>query len=311
MGSWKKIYFSPYTLLVLPKWTGYADPLNTKWQRDTKFVDARRINDLLEQLDIDGELGRIAAPDTVSAPFGDMAVAPDLKLQVLRTDALEPIVSTDDGMLVGQFPGEDIYVLADPDMLNTFGLARIENARFALRLVDHVRPYYEHEPVYFDVTLHGFARSENLLQMVFDIPFIGATLIALASAGLLGWSAFMRFGPPDREARAIALGKQALADNSAGLVTMARREMRMAPGYVHMIKRRTARDVGAPATLTDEQITKLFDRLGPEETSQRRFSELAADLNGPIASRVYLLQKIRNLYRWRQQVIRRTTHEGK
>ena len=303
--------FAYNTLLVLPKWRGATDPVNPKWQRDTTFISARRINDLLETLDIDAELGRVAVPDTVSGPYGKLPVRPDMKLQVLYSDYLDPVISTDDGILLGQIPGETVYILTDPDMMNTFGLSQIENARFLLHLIDYFQLDYDYEQVHFDVTLHGFARTENLLQMMFDVPFLGATLIALASAGLLGWGALIRFGPPDREGRAIALGKQALVDNSAGLVTMARRETRMAAGYLHMIKRRTARDIGAPGSLTDEQLTKLFDRLGPEERTQCRFSDLAADLSSPIASRHDLLQNIRNLYRWRQQVLRRTTYERK
>jgi hypothetical protein len=98
-----------------------------------------------------------------------------------------------------------------------------------MQMINMMR-YSDDEPIIFDATLHGFTRSENLLQMMFDIPFLGVTLVALAAALLLGWAASIRFGPPARETRAIALGKQALADNSAGLVSMARRETRMAPG---------------------------------------------------------------------------------
>ena len=79
-------------------------------------------------------------------------------------------------------------------------------------------------PILIDAARHGFERSENLLKMMFSVPYIGVTIVALAAALLLGWAAAIRFGPPMREERAIALGKQALADNSAGLVAMARRE---------------------------------------------------------------------------------------
>ena len=203
-----------------------------------------------------------------------------------------------------------MYVLSDPDMINTFGLSDIENARFATQMMDFLR-YDKNEPIIFDATLHGFVRSENLLQMIFDIPFLGATLTALASAILLGWAALVRFGPPVREGRAIAFGKQALADNSAGLITMARRETRMAPGYLHTIRRRAARDVGAPKTLTEAQLTALFDRLGPEEDSGKRFTELASGLNAPATSREDLMTRARDLFRWRKGIIGRSMNERK
>lgn len=298
------------TLVVLPKWIGLTDRLNPKKQRDTRFADARDINDLLETLNIEAEIGRIDIPASTRTPFGSLVLEPDVKMQVLRGDDMQTLVAAGDGALVAYLPDRDIYILADPDMLNTFGLSRRDNARFAVQMLDFLRYDYD-EPIVFDATLHGFTRSENLLQMLFDIPFIGATLTALASGILLGWAAFIRFGPPNREDRAIALGKQALADNSAALITMARRETRMAPGYLNMIRRRVAREIGAPKTLTEAQLSELFDRLGPEELSGKRFSEMEAGLRAPAANRDDLMNKARDLFRWRRSVIGRTTHERK
>ena len=298
----------PTTLIVLPKWTGMTDRQNPRRQKDTRFARAADINDLLEQFDLDAELGRIDIPDRVRTPFGAMPLKPDLKMQVIRSDRLEPIVDTGDGYLLARLPGEDIYFLADPDMINTFGLADRANARFAVQMIDYIR-YSDDEPIVFDATLHGFQRSENLLQMMFDIPFLGATLVALASALLLGWAATIRFGPPAREGRAIALGKQALADNSAALVTMARRETRMAPGYLTLIRRRVAREIGAPRTLSEKQLSELFDRLGPEETSGKTFSQIERGLRAPAANREELMHKARDLWRWRRDILRRSMND--
>jgi Domain of unknown function (DUF4350) len=304
------ITLQPTTLIVLPKWIGETDRLNKKRQRDTRFMAARRLNDLLDQLDIDGEIGRIDVPRLIDTPFGDMALRPDLKMQVIRSDTLVPIAWTDDGILLGKLDDRDIYILSDPDMLNTFGLAERENARFAVQLMDWLR-YDEAEPIIFDATLHGFVRSENLLQMMFDIPFIGATLAALFAGFLLGWAALVRFGPTARETRVIALGKQALVDNSAGLFTMARRETRLAPGYLTMMRRRVAREIAAPKTMTEAQLSALFDRLGPEEQSGKTFSQIERGLRTASASREELMTQARELYRWRRDILRRGTHERK
>ena len=311
MGSkLQDITLQPTTLIVLPKWIGQTDPFNARRQRDTRFMQARSLNDLLDDLNIDGEIGRIDVPDRTDTPFGGMALRPDLKMQVIRSESLVPIAGTDDGILLGKLDDRDIYVLADPDMLNTFGLAERENARFAVQLMDWLR-YDEAEPIIFDATLHGFIRSENLLQMMFDIPFVGATLAALAAAFLLGWAALVRFGPTARETRVIALGKQALVDNSAGLFTMARRETHLAPGYLTMIRRRVAREIAAPKTMTEAQLSALFDRLGPEEQSGKTFSQIERGLRTASASREELMTRARELYRWRRDILRRSTHERK
>lgn len=304
------ITLQPTTLIVLPKWTGQTDPFNARRQRDTRFAAARRLNDLLGDLDIDGEIGRIDVPGRTYTPFGRMALKPDLKMQVIRSDSLEPVAWTDDGILLGKLDDRDIYVLADPDMLNTFGLAERENARFAVQLMDWLR-YDAEEPIIFDATLHGFVRSESLLQMMFDIPFVGATLAAFAAAFLLGWAALVRFGPTARETRVIALGKQALVDNSAGLFTMSRRETHLAPGYLTMMRRRVAREIAAPKTITEAQLSALFDRLGPEEQSGKTFSQIERGLRTASASREELMTRARELYRWRRDILRRSTHERK
>jgi hypothetical protein len=213
-----------------------------------------------------------------------------------------------DGTLLAFDSERSLYILSDPDAFNTFGLANRDNARFAVQLIDYLR-YDPAQPILLDATLHGFERSENLLKMMFSVPYIGVTLVALAAALLLGWAAAIRFGPPQREERAIALGKQALADNTAGLVTMARRETRMAPGFLALIRRRLAREIGAPRTLNETQVSELFDRLGPEPETGRIYSQMEADLKTPAASREDLLTKAQALYRWRKEIIRRARHE--
>ncbi|MGA1342880.1 MAG: DUF4350 domain-containing protein [Hyphomonas sp.] len=298
----------PTTLAVLPKWSGRTDPLNPSRQADTRFIDARDLNDSLRTVYPQAEIIRVTAPGRIETPFGDTAIKPDTRLQLVRDPSLETIIGTDAGALLAYDERRSVYLLSDPDMLNTFGLARRENARFAVQLVDFLR-YDSDEPILLDATLHGFVRSENLLKMLLSAPYIGATLVALAAALLLGWAAAIRFGPPVSEARAIALGKQALADNSAGLVTMARREARMAPGFLALVRRRLAREIGAPRTLNEAQVSDLFDRLGPDPETGRIFSQIEAQLKEPATGRDDLLAKARELYRWRRQIIRRTRHE--
>jgi hypothetical protein len=296
------------TLVVLPKWTGRSDPLNPARQADTQFIEASDLNDQLAVVYPGAEILRVAVPRQVDTPFGAAAIKPDVRVQLIRDASLEAVVSVGDGALLAYDPDRSLYLLSDPDLINTFGLASRENARFAVKLVDFLR-HDSSEPIILDATLHGFERSENLLKMMFSVPYIGATLVALASALLLGWSATIRFGPPLVEARAIALGKQALADNSAGLVAMARREARMAPGFLSLVRRRLAREIGAPKSLTEAQLSDLFDRLGPDPDTGRVFSQMEAELREPATGRDDLLAKARALYRWRKEVIRRTLHE--
>lgn len=298
----------PTTLAVLPKWWGRTDGLDPARQADTRFIEARSLNDELNEIYPDAEILRVPPPGDIETPFGEVAIKPDVVLQLIRDPSLETVIGVNGGALLAYDETRALYILSDPDLMNTFGLAQRENARFAVQLVDYLR-YDSSEPILLDATLHGFERSENLLKMMFSVPYIGVTLVALAAALLLGWAATIRFGPPRTEERAIALGKQALADNSAGLVTMARREARMAPGFLALVRRRLAREIGAPRTLTEAQTSDMFDRLGPDTETGRVFSQFEAELKEPAASREDLLAKARALYRWRKEIIRRTRHE--
>ncbi|MEQ9505747.1 MAG: hypothetical protein RLO80_05715 [Hyphomonas sp.] len=299
---------APETLVVLPKWIGRADPVSPARQADTRFIEARDLNDKLTTIYPQAEILRVEVPQRVQTPFGAMPIKPDVRVQLIRDDTLDTIIGIREGGLLLYDDERELYILTDPDLINTFGLAQRENARFAIQLIDYLRQS-DSEPILLDATLHGFERSENLLKMMFSVPYIGVTLVALGAALLLGWAATIRFGPPRTEERAIALGKQALADNSAGLVTMARREPRMAPGFLALVRRRLAREIGAPRSLTETQVSDMFDRLGPDPETGRVFSQMEAELKQPATGRDDLLAKTRALYRWRKEIIRRTLHE--
>jgi hypothetical protein len=90
---------------------------------------------------------------------------------------------------------------------------------------------------------------------------------------------------------------------------MARRETRMAPGYVSLIRRRLARALGLPKTLTESQLTEIYDRMGPTEAYGRSFSELEIAIKALATNREDLLQSARELHQWRKEIIRRTMHE--
>ena len=59
------------------------------------------------------------------------------------------------------------------------------------------------------------------------------------------------------------------------------------------------------------QLTALLDRLGTDEESGKRFSEMEAGLRDPAANREDLMHKARELYRWRKGIIGRSVNERK
>ncbi|MDP3458711.1 MAG: hypothetical protein Q8S09_05490, partial [Hyphomonas sp.] len=126
----------PTTLVVLPKWLGRTDPLNAARQADTRFIEARDLNDELAVLYPGAEILRIPVPTAIEAPFGEASLKPDVRLQLIKTPSLEAVIEVNDGALLAYDESRSLYILSDPDLINTFGLARAENARFAVQLVD-------------------------------------------------------------------------------------------------------------------------------------------------------------------------------
>ncbi|HEY6815987.1 MAG TPA: DUF4350 domain-containing protein [Croceibacterium sp.] len=132
-----------------------------------------------------------------------------------------------------------VVVVAEPDLMNNYGMADRERARLAHAIVDAALEGYE-MPVVFDLTLAGLGRSENLLTLAFTPPFLAATLSLLLAALVIAWRAFRRFGAPVAEAPALAKGKRQLARNGAALVERARRLHLLGPPYAALVTARIA-----------------------------------------------------------------------
>src|SRR5690606_34728896 len=123
-----------------------------------------------------------------------------------------------------------VVVVAEPDLMNNYGLADSRRAELAYALVDAAREGQD-IPVVFDLTLPGLGQSENLLTLAFRPPFLAATLSLLFAALVIAWRALRRFGPARAEAHARTMGKRQLAHNGAALVERARRLHLLGPPY--------------------------------------------------------------------------------
>ena len=295
-------------LYVLPKWTGFRDHEKPAWQKDTELLDREYVSLIAQNFDSDASVWRLRNPGQIDTPFGPAAPKFEHEMQVLESDSLESVIATPGGVLLAKIPGREVYILSDPDILNTFGLARRENARLALGLIDwllidsELLDGFTDRTITFDATLHGFARSESLLRAIFDKPFLGASLVALATILLITWAAFVRFGPPLPEQRVLAFGKKALAESSAGLISMARREGQMAQPYRQMTERNLARQLGLPPQAQSEAFARTADRLAEQKNLPTTWSEQSQALAEPASGRNDIRDKALALWRWRQEM---------
>jgi hypothetical protein len=224
--------------------------------------------------------------------------------QTIEGRTLTPLLVDDAGRTVlAQWGGEEdwVYILSDPDILNTHGVADFETARAAAALIDMISD--GDGPIIFDATLNGFARSRNPLKLVLEPPFLAVTLCLIAAALLAGWHAMARFGPPASQARTFDYGKKALADNSAALIRLGGREHEMGESYARLTCELAARAVGAPRTMPDDELSAHLDRIARQAKAEKSLAALLQEAR-QAANSARLLSAARALYLWRRGVVR-------
>ena len=301
-------------LIVLPKWIAGPDPAHPGWVADGDLAPSDMIGKrLLNAFDGGDHIERRTGKSIPTLFTTPTYFKPGARIPAGEIDHLQTIVGPDQGWLgvVESEPDhavlikkadQQLFILSDPDLLNNQGLAQLGNARGASLLIKVLRG--GDLPVFFDLSLAGFGRGHSLLALAFEPPFLAATLCAIAAAGLMGLHAAARFGAPLRPKPTFAMGKKALADNSAALVRLVRREHRMGAGYAVLTRALAAQAVGAPRDLNDDQMDALLDRLGQAKHTAEAFSELE---RGAREARDVpaLMAAVRKLHQWRLEM----THE--
>jgi hypothetical protein len=239
------------TLVVLPKWYGVVEP-GKPWIADASLLPAADARAVLDALELSNTTLVPAALVAGAAP-GGWAVEPGRALpdlrepQLIAGDELAPVVAARGGhQLVGGAQGDDsaLYVLADPDVLNNFGLRRGDNARFVVELIEQLRA---DGPVVIDETLHGYAQAPSLVRTLLEPPFVLTTLQLLVCAVLVVWAASVRFGPRRAAPPPIAPGKDFLIRNTAALLAYGGHHAHALDRYLQLTVAAVRQALHAPA----------------------------------------------------------------
>lgn len=295
------------TLIVLPKWAAAPDPLRKGFVRKAGLVGPRR--GYAELFGIYSPQTRTATRKGVSrpalrgagGPFAEgtyLPLGPIDRLQTVSGEGWAPALTDETGGIVLAYSRRrpDVWLLADPDLLNNQGLKSLDNARAGAAIL-RTASAGGARAILFDVTLAGYERGRGLGRLMLEPPWLAATLIAVAAALLMGVHALARFGQPRRQGRAFALGARALVDNSADLVRMARREHELAPAYAALTRAQVLRAAGAHAA-EEHWLDDLARRRGAAAPA-----ELATEAE-TARTRDDLTAVARKLYAWRQEMMR-------
>lgn len=295
-------------LVVLPKWMVAPDRTHDGWVRRGGLLPRFDPTGLLRPFASATRLRQRAGTESTTltgagALFRGVTLrtGPVVRLQTLQGSGWLPVLTDETGAIVlaQSRKRPDVFVLADPDLLNTQGLRDPANARTAVAILDILR--LQKRGVIFDVTLHGYEASRSILKLAFEPPILGATLCVLAAAILAGLQAAIRFGAARPVDRALALGKRPLVDNSAGLIRLARKEHEMAGAYVALTETLVERAAGGDRAQPAERRRRL------EQLSRARGAESLNALEAAAQAardRGALLTSARRLYDWRREMTR-------
>lgn len=294
-------------LVVLPKRTGMSQP-GERWVQSVEMLSAAQVESVAAEF---------MGGATVVRPSGEppawttnvLAVSPDVAdLQLLKSDRLTPLVGSEAGILVGEIKDSKprVVVLSDPDPLANHGIARLENARFSVRLMEMLRP--ADRPLLIDETMHGFLRPPFVWSMLLERPWIVLTLSFGALLATLGLMSIHRFGPVRAAPVGLAAGKQLLIDNTARLMMIGGNAPSLiADEYFRVIRRDVADRLHAPDSAQDgEALTKWLSEQvrdpGTETLAvlSRDVETLAQTRQGSAAAAAAIAIR---LHRWRREML--------
>ena len=180
-----------------------------------------------------------------------------------------------------------------------------QNAAFAVALINALRRGTGN--VVFDETIHGFTDRPSPFWLLFEFPFVLATLQGAIAVALLLWATMRRFGAPVSPPVELPSGKRSLIEATANLLDFARHRPVIIQRYVHAIVQDVARQLHAPSGLSEGALIDWLRRTARVRDAQidcgavvRKVDELVAGGRSALAP---LAAQARDIFRWKREVI--------
>ncbi|MAP93615.1 MAG: hypothetical protein CMK07_01575 [Ponticaulis sp.] len=289
------------TLIVLPKRWGFKNNFNPRHQGRTGLLQVEQVSELTEEVVEGLKVKRVEQLTGFRIDGEEANPQFTSTVQLLDGDGIRPIFESDQGVMFGQVEGTRTFILSEPELFNTHGLSHPENAQVMLSMIEEMIGEGLNFPIIADTTLHGFERSRNLLKKLFEPPLLGVTLVALGTAILLGWSAFLRFGRPRDPEPEIATGRQSLIESTAGLFRQTEQEASLAGDYEQVARRMTLRSLGLPEDTPPDQADALIKRR--ETYARAENPDLPARPDASeVSSAGSLLHFAQNYHAWNEEL---------
>ncbi len=294
-------------LLVLPKWTGRASTTMPGWLGSAEEKPIGQAQWALDLVASKGEVVREREAPSWTTNLLNKQPQLATPVQLMRSDAMRPIVAGPAGMLVGELNrNRSVWVLADPDVIANHGIGHAENAALALAIVNRLRG--PNGSVVFDETVHGYqAQPANPLALLVQFPFVVATVQVIAALALLMWATMARFGAPQSAPPPLSAGRQGLLQNVAQLITFAGHQQVMVRRYVQETVRETARQLHAPRGLSGQPLAAWLTRVGEARGVSVDCAAIIGEVDALADRRrgdlAPLVRIARAIHRWRREIV--------
>jgi hypothetical protein len=292
-------------LLILPKWYVWRNPERDGWIGAAQPLQTSEVRSVLTSVAGAGEIVRVDKPSAFQNSLAIPRPTIAAPVQLIKNSKLRPIVSTAEGILVGELKlgRRRIWVLADPDPIENHGIGNGDNLAFATAIM-YAMLADKPGRVVFDETLHGIRHPQpSIFKFLLEFPFNLVTLQIVAAVALLLMASMGRFGAPQNPDRILQAGKRDLISNAANLIDHAGHHAAILQRYITMVLQDTGRLLRAPRHLNDSELAAWLDRTG--SAGGRRSNWVAA--LGRVASRsqdlVLLLTEARTIHRYRKDIL--------
>ena len=304
-----KIAAARRVLLVLPKTIGISDPDHPGWIRDAFTMTPNQAEASLSFVDPQASLARdadLTPPSIVKFPIAPLI---ERERQRVAGGKFSVVIGDPGRYLLGASAkgGHRVVVLADPDPIENLGIARGDNAAFALALFDWVGG--KDAKFVFDETIHGFsskatlARKSPLLRLL-SFPGNLVAALALVAVSLLIAATLGRFGPPLPAPRQRAFGKQALIDSIASLMDFGGRHAFALRRYVEGEIHEAAIVLRAPPASNFSANLAWLDKAGADRRVAGAPSEMLRNARAAGPKDLKTLFAIAaQAHRWKEEMV--------
>jgi len=301
VGAFQELYLSGNepALVVMPKWRAFPNPRKRGWaaalnltadvspliwlaDEEREIVFHRRGADAEDEASDD-----LPKPERVtllrealfrtdtSVEIGDITA-----FQTISGEGLEPLWQDGEGRtvlarLVSDGSPTNVFLLSDPDLLNTQALTNDERTLVAHELLSMLSTS---TVINFDLSLNGFVRPRNLITLIAEPPLVGVSIAVLAFAIAVGLRATQRFGPVSENSTSFARGKMALIDSTSQLLATPDKSTDLGQMYadhlVETLRQGDEQRAGQPAATSASRAT--FLAAAEQTRTSRNLDELMA-----------------------------------